>query len=250
MSMPVRLEASFHEKVWGVPVSSGPQAGMKLGEIWFDAEPLLLKFIFTSERLSVQVHPPDEYAAHHEAARGGRGKTEMWYVVAAQPGARLAIGLKGEMSKEELRRAALNGTLESNLCWREVHRGDTVFVPAGTIHAIGPGLTLCEIQQNSDITYRLFDYGRPRELHLEKALDVVKNAANAGPVKLPFACEYFRVARFENGPVPPGFFVIASGEGRLAGQPCAAREVWRISEPAQFESRQPFDCLVVNQGKS
>src|SRR5262249_1702914 len=148
---------------------------------------------------SVQVHPGDEYAARHEASRGGRGKTEMWYVVAAQPGGRLAIGLKGGMSKGELRQAALNGTLENRPCWREVQPGDALFVPAGTIHAIGPGLTLCEIQQHSDITYRLFDYGRPRELHLEKALDVVKTASNAGLVNLPFACEYFRVERFERG---------------------------------------------------
>ena len=246
MSMPVRLVSSFYEKVWGVPVSSGPQAGLKLGEIWFDARPLLLKFIFTSEKLSVQVHPTDDYAARHEASRGGRGKTEIWYVVAAEPGARLAVGLKGEMSREELRRAALNGSLESKLSWREVHPGDTVFVPAGTIHAIGPGLTLCEIQQHCDITYRLFDYGRPRELHLEKALDVVRTSPLAGLVALPFACEYFRVERFAGGIIPPGLLVIASGEGRLAGQPCAAREVWRISEPVEFETGQPFDCLLVN----
>lgn len=233
MSMPVRLEASFYEKVWG-------------GEIWFHAQPLLLKFISTSEKLSVQVHPNDEYAARHETASGGRGKTEMWYVVAAEPGARLAAGLKGEMSREELRRAALNGSLESKLCWFEVHPGDAVFVPAGTVHAIGSGLTICEIQQHSDITYRLFDYGRPRELHLEKGLDVVRKAPLAGLVPLPFACEYFRVERLERGPVSPGFLVVLSGEGRLAGQPCKAREVWRISEPVEFETRQPIDCLLVN----
>jgi mannose-6-phosphate isomerase len=238
-SKPVRLEASFYERVWGVTVSSGPQAGMKLGEMWFEAQPLLLKFIFTSDKLSVQVHPDDAYAARHEAARGGRGKTEMWYVVEAKPGARLAIGLKQEMTREELRRAALDGSLEGQLRWFEVHPGQAVFVPAGTIHAIGPGLTLCEIQQYCDLTYRLFDYGRldhgrPRELHLEKALDVVRSSPRAGLVSLPFSCEYFRVARYEQGLAPHGLLVDLSG---LA--------VWRIKDPVEFEPTKPFQCLSV-----
>lgn len=246
---PIRLEAVPHEKIWGVPVSSGPYAGIRLGEIWFHAEPLLLKFILTSDKLSVQVHPDDAYAARHEADRGGRGKSEMWYVVEAEAGARLAAGLReamGAMTREQLRQSALDGSLEHKLRWIEARPGDAVYVPAGTIHALGPGLVLCEIQQSSDITYRLFDYGRPRELHLEKALDMVRETPRAGPVRLPFACESFRVERRDQGPIPPGLLVVLSGAGTLDGQTFQAREVWRIRETAELKSRQPAQCLLVN----
>jgi len=254
MTIPVRLPSTFYEKVWGVPVTEGPQAGMKLGEIWFQDGSLLLKFLFTSERLSVQVHPGDAYASEHEQACGGRGKTEMWYVVDAQPGARLALGFPREFlqqhTREQIKQAALDGSIEQQLHWIEVKAGDAVFVPAGTVHALGPGLTLVEIQQSCDITYRLYDYGRPRALHIEQALDVIAEHPRAGRVPLPFSCEYFRVemvppGRMESA-VPPGLLVVIHGRGSIEGQPVEPREVWKLTEPAALVAQQPMQCLLVN----
>ncbi len=155
--------------MWGATdlVPWYPASDKKIGEVWFEADlPLLVKFVFTSERLSVQVHPNDDFAAAHE---NSRGKTEMWYVMRADPGARIAIGFRESISRERLREAAVSGEIEQLLNWLEVQAGDAFFIPAGTVHAIGGGLALCEIQQHSDVTYRLYDYGRPRELHLDKA---------------------------------------------------------------------------------
>ena len=129
----------------------------------------MAKYIFTSERLSVQVHPNDEQAQ----ARGlAQGKTECWYILDAEPDAVLGLGLVREASSDELRRSALDGSIEQLVDWRPVRPGDFYFVPAGTVHAIGAGISLLEFQQNADVTYRLYDYGRPRELHLDDAVAV------------------------------------------------------------------------------
>ena len=153
------------------------------------AFPLLVKFLFTTDKLSVQVHPPDAYAQERE---GSAGKTEMWHVLHAEPGARLAIGLRQEltrgprMERNELRNAVESGDIEAMLDWTEARDGDTFFVPAGAVHAIGAGLLLCEIQQNSDVTYRFYDYNRPgmdrrpRPLHIEQALDVLEWRTRGG----------------------------------------------------------------------
>jgi len=139
--------------------------------------PLLLKFIDANDDLSVQVHPPDEYARVHE--NGELGKTEAWYIIEAQPGSRLIRGLKPGTTREEFRSLLDAGTLEKCLHSFEVRGGDVIFLPAGTIHAIGKGIVLAEMQQNSDTTYRVYDWnrvgldGRPRELNVEKALDVI-----------------------------------------------------------------------------
>jgi mannose-6-phosphate isomerase len=160
----------FHERVWGVRdlapwyPHAGKAAGAKLGEAWFTVEPplpILVKFLFTSENLSVQVHPDGEW---------GVGKTEMWHILRAEPEARIALGFEQPISPEELRAAALSGEIERLLRWIPVRAGETYFIPAGTVHAIGAGIAICEIQQNSDITYRLYDYGRPRELHLDRGI--------------------------------------------------------------------------------
>lgn len=152
----------------------GGTDGHRIGEIWFEVPgsadlPLLLKYIFTSEKLSVQVHPDDAQAR----SRGlMRGKTECWYILEAEPGATLGLGLRQAMSSTELRGAALDGSLDQLMDWVPVRAGDFFYVPAGTIHAIGAGITLVEFQQNADVTYRLFDYGRPRELHVDDAVTV------------------------------------------------------------------------------
>lgn len=173
----MKLHRRYVEKPWGrshLPAMFDPPAGRKIGEVWFigDADlPLLAKYIFTSERLSIQVHPDDRQAR----ARGlVQGKNECWYIVDADPGATLALGLKHDLSAEELRGAALDGSIEKLVNWREVEPGDFFYVPAGTIHAIGGGLALLEFQQNIDVTYRLHDYGRPRELHLDDAVAVAR----------------------------------------------------------------------------
>ncbi|HWH23049.1 MAG TPA: class I mannose-6-phosphate isomerase [Allosphingosinicella sp.] len=173
----MKFEPILIEKPWGrtsLPEGFADCAGRKIGEISFGAAgdggyPLLAKYIFTSERLSVQVHPRDADAR----SRGlPHGKCEAWFVVAAEAGAQLGLGLKKSMNDDELRSAALDGSIEELLDWRPVKAGDFFYVPAGTIHAIGAGISLIEIQQNIDVTYRLYDYGRPRELHLDDAVAV------------------------------------------------------------------------------
>jgi mannose-6-phosphate isomerase len=132
--------------------------------------PLLIKLINAKEKLSVQVHPDDEYAC---AVEGTLGKTEAWYVVEAQEGATITVGLKKPCTREEFQRAIEQGCLHQYLNEISVQKGNFFFIDSGTIHAIGAGVILVEIQQNSDITYRVYDYNRGRELHIEKALDVV-----------------------------------------------------------------------------
>ena len=135
---------------------------------------LLLKLLFTSQPLSIQVHPDDAYAQSIGLARG---KTEAWYILSAAPGAKVALGLKKRLAPRQLREAVDDGSIVGLVAWRTVQPGDVVFVPAGTIHAIGAGLVIAEIQQRSDATFRMFDFGRKRELHVANAVAV----ADAGP---------------------------------------------------------------------
>lgn len=134
--------------------------------------PLLVKLLDVRETLSVQVHPDDAAAARLEGQP--QGKTEGWVVLRAEPGARIAYGLRRELGEDELRERARSGEIEADLAWREVAPGDVIDVPAGTIHAIGGGVLLYEVQQPSDLTYRLYDWGRPRPLHLDKAVTVAR----------------------------------------------------------------------------
>ena len=224
-------------------VSNGPLAGVTLGELVSDlgAElmgdsyrpseltrrsaddpqnseaasptpyfPLLSKLIFTIDRLSVQVHPDDKYALAHE---GGPGKTEMWYVVHAAPGASVALGLTKKLTPHQLRHAAHSGEIGNCLNWVLVHKHDTFLVAPGTLHSIGPDLVLCEIQQNSDLTYRFYDFGRlgtdgmPRPLHIDRAVAVTRQGSRPQPIpplrfpdqiwnrELLVACPYFATER-------------------------------------------------------
>jgi mannose-6-phosphate isomerase len=247
---PVRLPARFLEKIWGTTDLSPwyPSSNQKIGEVWFEADlPLLVKFVFTSDRLSVQVHPDDEFAQAHE---NSRGKTEMWYVLRADPGARIAAGFRQSISRGRLRESALNGEIEDLLQWVDVKAGDAFYVPAGTVHAIGGGLALCEIQQYSDITYRLYDYGRPRELHLEKAIQVASTeAGRAGPVPLPIDCKYFHTELAKTStplrysPEAGRFhlLIFLSGTGNIAGQPFREGETWLVPAGASPFSIQPSE---------
>jgi mannose-6-phosphate isomerase len=141
--------------------------------------PLLVKILFPHEKLSVQVHPDDKLA---QQIGEPRGKTECWYVLEAQPGAAIALGLKKGSTVEAMRKAIGDHTLEAMLEQVPVVKGDMIFVDAGTVHAIGPGVVLLETQQTSDITYRLYDYGRPRELHIDRGLAATRLHTAAGKV--------------------------------------------------------------------
>ncbi len=186
-----KLVGRHVEKPWGrpfIPACFGNAAGKRIGEIWFehptlDELPLLVKYIFTSEKLSIQVHPSDEQARVRGLAGG---KSECWYILDADPGARIGVGLRLPLSPAQFRAAALDGSIEGCLDWKPVAKDDFLFVPPGTVHAIGAGITLLEFQQNSDVTYRLYDYERPRELHLSEGLAV----SNLGP----FDERYYRRA--------------------------------------------------------
>lgn len=179
-ALPVRQVA----KPWGRDLLPAPfvaPAGARIGEIWFEPPPelpgLLVKYIFTSEKLSVQVHPSD-------AQLPGHGKEECWLIVAAEPGASLGIGFREELGQQAMRQAALDGSIENLLKWHPVSAGDFFYIPANTVHAIGAGVSLIEVQQNSDVTYRLYDYGRDRELHLDEGVAVASGR--------PYPCELMR----------------------------------------------------------
>ncbi len=172
-------------KPWGVvdtrPWSSARDATNAIGEIWYErpdstaASPsLLLKLLFTNQPLSIQVHPDDAYA---RSIGLPNGKTEAWYILSAAPEAKVALGLKRRISPAQLRHAIDDGSISDLVVWQAVHPGDATLVAAGTIHAIGAGLVIAEIQQRSDATFRLFDFGRGRELDIDNALAV----ATAGP---------------------------------------------------------------------
>lgn len=173
----MKLRKHLVEKPWGrtdIPQAFGDISGKRIGEIWYESDgpeqlPILVKWLFTSEKLSIQVHPNDSQA--RERGRPS-GKEECWYIVDAAPGATLGIGTTRPLDAEELRAASLSGVIEELMDWKPVRAGDYFYIPAGTVHAIGAGITLVEVQQYADITYRLFDYGRPRELHLEDGVAV------------------------------------------------------------------------------
>jgi len=273
---PFRIEPQFVTRIWGFQdlhpwfnrtaekdalgevwltgddciVATGPHTGLKLGALFSEVglsllgasalapgSPLLLKVIFALDKLSVQVHPDDRMAQKYGDPRG---KTECWYALAAEPGAKVALGLKPGVSLDQVREGIDDGTLEQSLTVVPVEAGDMIFVDAGTVHAIWPGSILLETQQNCDLTYRMFDYGRPRQLHIDKSLEATKLTTCAGkiaPVVLAdrtvlIDVEYFRVERMHlqgsrasatlPSPDAPAhelaYLFAASGSGRISGE--------------------------------
>ena len=237
---PFRLKPWFSERPWGrrglQPWYSSTGTTELVGEAWLTGPqcvvetgsfagrtlasvgselggefPLLVKLLFPEEKLSVQVHPDDAQA---RLMGETRGKTECWYVLEAEPGAAVALGLKDGVDVAQVKAAVTDGTMESLMEWVSVSVGDMLFVDAGTVHAIAPGVVLLETQQTSDVTYRLYDYGRPRELHLEKGLQVIKTKTAAGKIAPRMMNgftrliekKYFVVDRFD----------VAAGELRVA----------------------------------
>lgn len=215
---PFRIDPIFDKRVWGFRdlrpwfdhvaeqepigeawltgddcrVATGPHAGKKLGDLFreahaslmgagnsFTESPLLIKVLFAREKLSVQVHPDDAMAQKYG---NPRGKTECWYVLSAEPGAEIAVGLKDGVTKSQVAEEIEAGTLESSLNLLTVAAGETIFMDAGTVHSIWPGSILLETQQNCDLTYRMFDYGRGRELHIEKSMEALRLKTRAGKV--------------------------------------------------------------------
>lgn len=230
------------------PIATGPHAGQTLGALFNQAplallgedapaegSPLLIKVLFAREKLSVQVHPDDALAQKYGVPRG---KTECWYALTAEPDAKVALGLKKDVALDQIEKEIHAGTLEQSLNLLPVETGDMIFVDAGTVHAIWPGAILLETQQNCDVTYRMYDYGRPRELHIERSLEATRLETRAGKVApLPLAdrtvlidVEYFRVERIpvagsrtsaslRNPGQKPGlaYLFAAAGAGRIAG---------------------------------
>jgi len=268
-------------------VANGPFAGKSLGEAWrempvdwrgthsqhFRDFPLLVKFLFPNQKLSIQVHPDDAYASQFERAAGGRGKTEMWHIVHARSGAALLLGLKPGVTKDAFLNAVRNHCLEELFLRYEVHDGETYFVAAGTQHAILPGMVVCEVQEYSDLTYRVFDYGRvdakgkPRELHLQKAMEVTNFADTRSGKVIPMslhspdankqllaACEFFaterwdcdRTTNIEGDPAEFQLLILLSGRGMLhdseSSHPYQAGQAWFV--PASLESTilQPVEA--------
>jgi mannose-6-phosphate isomerase len=250
-------------------VATGPHKGKRLDAMFreFHDEllgadvvatdsPLLVKVIFAKEKLSVQVHPDDRMAQRYGDPRG---KTECWYALAAEPGARVAVGLKPDITLKQVERGIQAGTLEESLNTLPVAKGDMIFVDAGTVHAIWPGAVLLETQQNCDLTYRMYDYGRPRELHVAKALEAIRLTSRAGKVApeelndrtVLINTEYFRVERI---PVPgsrdsrslasaasstPGlaYLFAVAGAGRITG-----KQFDPIDLPARAIAAIPASC--------
>lgn len=245
MQKPIRLEPSLRQKVWG-RTNLAPwfrDATQPVGEAWYLADrelPLLVKLIFTSERLSVQVHPDD-------GEDGPRGKTEMWHILAAEPGATIALGFREPLTRQRLREATLSGEIENLVRWVPVKAGESYFTPAHTVHAIGAGIVLCEIQQNSDVTYRLWDYGRPRPIHVDQAVPISDLTVHPGaspPVVIGrghdalVRCRHFvtEMVRLEPGeqftpsPEKCQLWICVAGSGAIGGEAVRAGEVWLLPE--------------------
>lgn len=265
-----RLETRRVEKPWGrrdIPAAFGAvdEGAEPVGEVWFEdprgTEPeLLIKYLFTSERLSIQVHPGDEAA---RAAGYPRGKDEAWVVLRAEPDATIGIGLRQPTSLEDLREAARDGRIEEMMDWRPAGAGDTYYSSAGTVHALGPGLVLIEVQQNVDLTYRLYDYGRPRELHLEEGIAVARPEPYVAPFEPyeaapgreilasgpAFVLERWTAAA--DGRVDPGkpvWIVPVSGRGKVDEEALEAGKAWLIEGAAQVTFEEGADMLVAYPG--
>ncbi|GAA4761065.1 class I mannose-6-phosphate isomerase [Stakelama sediminis] len=261
------------EKPWGRhqlwPGFAAPEAGSApVGEIWFQepgeaTQELLVKYLFTSQKLSVQVHPDDDAA---RAAGYPWGKDEAWLILDAAPDSTIALGTLTPMTSEELRAAALDGSIEHKLDWKPVRAGDFIYSPAGTVHAIGAGITLIEIQQNVDLTYRLYDYGRPRELHLDAGV-AVSDPRPFTPAPSPgkiapgrtLLCEgpKFVVERWAGGKrrialpdAMTGWLVPVRGAGTLGGIPWKGGECLSVTGTTILHADAGSDLLFAYPGNT
>ena len=198
----IKLNAVRSDKIWGYELwiaSTHPNGCQEDFKKFCGGDyPLLVKVIQANDSLSIQVHPDDDWAVKLEGP-GNRGKTECWYVLDAAPDAKLVYGIKEGFSNEVLAKAISENKLEDYLDMVSVKTGDFIFIPAGTVHAIGAGLRLLEVQQSCDLTYRLYDWGRGREVHIEKGLAVIKRDEMIPVAPFPgaFECKYFKLETIE-----------------------------------------------------
>ena len=253
------MQAMFDPRPWGTldlsPIYPNHKFGEKIGEAWLTGDagkvangplknktldelskeyglelvgeaaadpnrfPLLLKFLFPHEKLSVQVHPDDE-----AARRVGQpcGKTECWYVVHARPGAQIGLGLKPGVTREQFAQSIQDARAEELLNWVNVYPGEMIYVTGGTVHTLGPGAIIVETQQQSDTTYRLYDYGRPRELHLKEGLAVIKEKVSSG-----------KVIR----PAPTNLNGGANRRAPLIASPYFAVDMFELKQPHSFRTK-------------
>jgi mannose-6-phosphate isomerase len=303
---PFRLSPFFRTRIWGfqdlAPWFDFKTDGEPIGEVWLTGEecaaetgpcagqslkritalhseqvlgpdhageefPLLVKMLFPKEKLSVQVHPDDALAQHYGEPRG---KTECWYALDAEPGAAVALGLKPGATVEEIREAIDEARLEDLMVWLPVHKGDMIYVDAGTVHAIGPGAVILETQQTSDLTYRMYDYGRGRELHLDKSFAAMRLKTDAGLVAAKvdgnrttlIDAQYFRVDRFVvDGPdafaADSGssleILFVADGRATIRGEgfeefhlgKCQAAVVPAVSAPWTLDADGPIEIMRI-----
>jgi mannose-6-phosphate isomerase len=237
--------------------ATGPLAGMSLADITRQYRspllgpslagrdfPLLIKVLFPKDKLSVQVHPDDSLAQKYGEPRG---KTECWYALYAQPGAQVALGLRPGVTLDQVEASIENATLESLLEMVPVEKGDVLFVDAGTVHAMGPGVVILETQQTSDLTYRLYDYGRPRELHLEKSFAAMRLVTRAGKVpqqtvnghSVLIDEQYFHVERWN----------IRPGVGSSLVTPVPVVQTLFVSEGQARLSGPDFESFVVGRNQ-
>ncbi|HEY0315548.1 MAG TPA: class I mannose-6-phosphate isomerase [Sphingomonas sp.] len=271
----IRLATKRVEKPWGrhdlwPGFEDVPAGGNPIGEVWFQApqgvgedDPaLLIKYLFTADKLSVQVHPTDDYARAHGHERG---KSEAWQILSADPHATIAIGTLKPMTKEELRASAEDGSIEDKLDWKAVKADQFWYSPAGTIHAIGPGLVLIEVQQNVDLTYRLYDYGSDRELHLDDGVavaDPVPYVAPFTPYDLEpgrrilsgdgaFVTERWttpRAGTLRATHARPVWLVPLKGEGRVDGEAIGPGGVWLADSGVALDLKDGADLLLAYPG--
>ncbi len=235
--------------------------------------PILAKMLFAAQTLSVQVHPDDEYGLKHE---GGPGKTEFWYVAAALPGASVVLGLTEQMSPAQLVAAAKSGEIERFLNWVPVSAGDAILIQPGTLHTLGAGVTICEIQQNSDLTYRFFDFGRldpsgkPRELHIEQGAAVVRSDATRQkvvPQSIPDStfdrtllarCPYFETEKlawtsavsYSASPERFELLMFVEGSGRIGADSYRPGDCYLIpasAEPFEIRPNGPAAALRASE---
>jgi len=261
-----RIEKPWgRHSLWPGFVDPAPD-GDPVGEIWFDAPgevvpELLVKYLFTSDKLSVQVHPDDEAA---RAAGYPCGKDEAWVILAAEPDSTIALGTLAPIDHAALQAAALDGSIVDLLDWKSVKAGDYFYSPAGTLHAIGGGITLVEVQQNVDLTYRLYDYGRPRALHLEAGVAVsnaVPFVAQAAPGAVADGRMIlaegpkFVLERWTGGEHPvalppgvPGWLVPLAGHGTADGMPWQAGQCLMLSDTSIVSASADSDLLFAYPG--
>ena len=265
----IRVEKPWGRRILGAGFADVAEGSAPVGEIWFDTPPgvvapLMVKYLFTSERLSIQVHPNDDQA---RAAGHVSGKEEAWIILDAEPGAVLGLGTTRALSENELRGAALDGSLEILMDWKPVKAGDIVYLPAGTVHAIGAGVTLIEVQQNVDLTYRLYDYGRPRELHLDEGVAVSRAEPfpmDAGIVPLggdclalvqgrKFVVEQWTWTGSRQMILPAGtqgWLIPVTGSGTVDSEAWRGGECWLIENGASLTVDAGSDVLFAYPGPS